>query len=105
MKIRLFYVLHQLSEKEIEKLKTRSEDELAQRKIRITYSKKRKVEDVEADSVEDAIRWAEKQRVALPGYEGVYGQFVTVYGAKEATDGARPEPDQKLTFEELLLPL
>ena len=99
---RVFYILHELSQGEIDKLPNKDK---TMEKVRITYSKKRKVEDVEAESVEDAIRWAEKQRVPLPGYDGVYGQFVTVYGAKEATDGARPEPDQKLTFEELLLPL
>ena len=102
MKFRLFYVLHELSQKEIEKLPDRQK---TMEKVKITYSKKRKVEDVEADSVEDAIRWAEKQRVELPGYPGVYGQFVSVYGAKEALQGARPDPDTKLTFEELLLPL
>jgi hypothetical protein len=101
VKYRVFSIIHSLSQRDIDSLKEkRSHDG-----TRVTYQKKRRIEEVEAETVEKAIQQVESSRQELPGFPGVYHRFVTVYGAREAVEGEHPEPDEKLTHEELLLPL
>jgi hypothetical protein len=101
MKFRVFSIIHTLSHRDMESLQEkRSHDG-----TRVTYHKRRRIEEVEAETVEKAIRQVESSRQELPDFPGVYHRFVTVYGAREAVEGERPEPDEKLTHEELLLPL
>jgi hypothetical protein len=102
---RIFYTQLTLSQKEEAKLREfRQNHGKHHGQIKIRYSKRRKVEDMEFPSVEAVKEWQEAQNVPLEGMDGLLASYVDVYGVCEARDG---ESQRKLedffSAEEVLL--
>lgn len=88
MRVRIFYIQHTLSE--AEELRVRdlrlngSGSELGQ--VKVTYRKKRIIEEVEAESVPDAVQTVDAVKEEIEDIPGVYRHYRTVFGACEAQD-------------------
>lgn len=87
MQVRIFYSLHSLPQKEQDKVRQYHAKGRPDGPMKIKYSVKRMVEDVEAESVGAAVTMALNRAVPLEGVPGVFASYASVFGACEARDG------------------
>lgn len=92
MKLRIFFVLHTLPQRELEKLRgTRKGDGKmgVPGQVKIRYNRQRCAIEREFPSVDAARQWAESQRRENHEFQGVWDEYATVWGICEAKDGEK----------------
>lgn len=105
MRLRIFYTLNTLSQREEQKLREHRKKPM-DGQVRIKYSRKKKVEDREFDSMEQVQEWVNSQCVPLEGVDGVFQSYITLFGACEAKDGEKVTSlESAFSATEVLLPL
>lgn len=104
---RIFFIQHTLSAAEEAKLIAyRQNRSASDGQIQITYRKKRQIVEVEAESVGDAVTAISEVREEIPGLEGVYRSYRTVFAAMEAQYGESCKAlEDSFMAEEVELPL
>src|SRR5690606_38706833 len=82
MRLRLFYTISTLSQREEQKLREHRRKPM-DGQVTIRYCRKKQVEDREFSSMEEVQDWVTSQCVPLPGVPGVFQSYVTLFGACE----------------------
>lgn len=86
MLIRIWYVQHTLTEKEELRLRMIRQNP-QDHKLTVRYRRRKKKEDVEAESIHDAVLAVSSVKEEIEDMPGVFRHYRAVFAAAEATEG------------------